>query len=81
MGTMDDGEAILDVKVGLGGIDDVFNEIAVVGFFAGVETEIFEEDDFGISGDGEYLAGGRERAEADFLLREEFAESVSDGFK
>ena len=81
VGAVDDGEAILDVKVSLSCIDDVFDEIAVVGFFAWVETEVFEEDDFGVSGYGENLTRSGEGAETDFLMREKFAESVSDWCK
>lgn len=42
MGTMNHGEAVLDVEVGLGGVDDATYEIRIVGFFAWEETEVFE---------------------------------------
>ena len=41
VGAVDDSEAILDIEVGVSGVNDGFDEIFIVLFFAWVETEIF----------------------------------------
>ena len=43
VGAVNHGEAVLDVEVGLGGVDDATYEIGIVGFFAWEETEVFEQ--------------------------------------
>ena len=55
---MDNGKTVLDEGFGAGCVDDRFNEIGGVGFFAGVETEIFEEGDFDIVGNEDFGACG-----------------------
>lgn len=41
MGAVDDREAILDEKLGVGGGDQLSGKIGGVGLFAGIETEVF----------------------------------------
>ncbi len=45
MSAMDDSEAILDEDGGAGGVDDFAGERFAIGLFAGVEAEVFEEED------------------------------------
>ena len=65
---MDDGETVLDEEVGLGFFDNILDKIFGICFFAGVETEIFEEDDFGVGGIEDGLGIFRKRIETDRLV-------------
>lgn len=45
VGAMNDGETVLNIKVGMSGVDDGFDKIGIVLFLAGIKAEIFEEED------------------------------------
>ena len=75
VGTVNDSEAVLDISISMSGVDDVFDEILIVFFFAGVEAEVFEEGDFGVGRDFEFMLRCGEGEEADFLVWQKFMES------
>ena len=51
MRAMNYSESVLDIKVGTSVFNDFLDKIWVIGFFAGIKTEIFEKSDFDCVGD------------------------------